>query len=249
MVAFVIPVKSKAVSRDWRLTSGLLAQTLASIAGQKFGSHETFLVVHEVPEIDFPEPESTHIIPVNFSSPAKVASQLLRWDKERKLRLGLKAALAGSCTHVMKLDSDDCISWILGKYIEKNEADAYIFNHGIVFRQGSRLYQLEKTSFHCICGSSSVFAANLFRTHPQAETIWDFFCSDSHERVVEKAREWQIRYLHPPFPAVCYVCSADVRLSDLYHPVCGTTFRQMVGKIRRTRLLGPKTRAEFALQQ
>jgi hypothetical protein len=59
MIGFVVPIKSKYVSRDWILDNHLLDRTMRSICAQTDQNFRLFIVCNEMPEVSFTHP---HIV-------------------------------------------------------------------------------------------------------------------------------------------------------------------------------------------
>ncbi|MEX0322348.1 MAG: hypothetical protein AB3N63_09335 [Puniceicoccaceae bacterium] len=252
MIVFIIPLKSKAVSKDWPLTSSLLRQTLNSISTQSVSEFRAIVVCHDLPDFEIDGFNFVELIQVDLPVPDNDSASQMRKDKEQKLEIGLNRALEIGCSHMMKLDADDLIHRDLAEYILKSPADVNVVNRGIIWKRGTTWYQADNHTFHRICGSSSIFRSTVFRVKENDSDSdppgQELFTSDNHEAVYEISEKMGLEVANPPFPAVCYCLSADSRLSEMYHPDHKESLRALIGRLRRMRLLTQQTRTMFALK-
>lgn len=127
MLSFVIPLRSKRVSADWSLVSGLARSTVASACNQTHSEFRVVLVCHEVPEWVSTFPQCT-VVRAPFPPPDAALmnpeERLLgmRTDKGRKVLLGMAYCIKSGGGHVMVLDADDWVSNRLAGFVADNPA-------------------------------------------------------------------------------------------------------------------------------
>lgn len=250
MIVFIIPLKSKAVSKDWSLTSNLLRQTLGSVSNQSVQELRAVLVCHDLPDFEIDQLNFVEVLQVDLPVPAKDSASQMREDKEMKLLTGLLHVLQSDCSHVMKLDADDLIHRDLAKHVLPSPADVTVVSCGIIWKRGASWYQLDNHTFHRICGSSSIFRTSVFKSGKgisEPVTNQELFTSDNHENIQEFSGNIGLEVANPPFPAVCYCLNSDSRLSEMYHPDHKESLRMLLGRLRRMRYLNKLTKDKFAI--
>jgi len=161
MLVFVIPLRGKAVSKDWGRVSAQCLRTLRSAAGQLTGEYKVILSGSDQPDID-ELPENCHYVEDQYKSPTSAAEQMQ--DKYRKLHRGFIEARHFSPTHIMVLDSDDCVSNRLAQFVENNKTNSpqqspgWLIRHGYIHDEGSTWVLQHSNDFHQFCGSSAILA-------------------------------------------------------------------------------------------
>ena len=174
-LAFVIPIRPKATSKDWRRVSELSRRAVDSTLRQQGGGRfATIVVCNEVPDgiaasdkvrieaIDTPVPE-----PVQPSREA---------DKARKLEHGFAVADQLGFTHTMAVDADDCISNRIAGFVtaQPHDAPGWLSRQGYIWQEG-RPFAIKNTkNFSHTCGSSAVLRNDL-QEHLFGEGPWYWF--------------------------------------------------------------------------
>lgn len=156
MLVFIIPLRSRAVSRDWEKVSALCARTVASCCRQQNGDHRTVLVCREAPALPGGLKNLT-VIEENFPIPKDKSEQMK--DKYRKIQRGLIEIRTLAPFFWMKVDSDDCVSNRLAGFVQRNASGpGWLFHRGWIHEENCRTAYWERTGFFKVCGTSSILA-------------------------------------------------------------------------------------------
>jgi hypothetical protein len=173
MLAFVVPLKSARISRDWSLASRLFERCLRAICNQTSHAFRVVVVCNERPETSFCHPH-VHYVEVDFPPPFPDPTEeqthgyeLARSkyiarqnaDKARKILAGLEYAGRFGPTHSMVVDADDCVSNELAEFVAQNPTGAgWYLKKGYFHTEGSRFVFLNRQNFNVVCGSSVIIA-------------------------------------------------------------------------------------------
>lgn len=250
MIGIVIPLKSRAMSADWRLTQQLLRQTLHSVLRQTNQDFMIVVVHHDRPDLGSIGSSRVELVDASFPPPVQKEAGPMRRDKEQKVLAGVRLLLERGCEWVLKLDADDLLAKETCAFIATCDADAVIFNSGIIASRGSNWHIMESESFHRVCGSCMAFHRRMLTESPGQQHLppmFDLLVTDGHSHPEEECRQLSARISYPPFPAACYVQSADIRLSALYNANYKPTLREFVGRLRRLRWTTREVRERFGL--
>ncbi len=173
MLIFIVPVKSRCLSRDWALLGRLFERTLRSVCGQTAPAFRVVVVCNERPQVSFQHPH-VHYVEVDFPPPlpdrTEVASHGYEYsrsktierqnaDKARKIRTAMAYAEAFGPTHTMVVDADDCVSRRLAAFVLQHPRHpGWYFRKGYLYPEGGRFLYLNRQNFNVVCGSSVVIA-------------------------------------------------------------------------------------------
>lgn len=153
MLAFVVPLQSPAVSRDWDLVSRLCVRTLGSVLQQRDASFLALLVCNEPPR-NLQRHPALKVIHFDGPPPATQAGRMM--DKWLKVRRGLLELVGIDPLYVMVVDADDCVHRDLARWTTPSLAPhGWILETGYVRNHGSR-WLLKRRAFDAICGTSSI---------------------------------------------------------------------------------------------
>ncbi|NDJ18727.1 glycosyltransferase family A protein [Myxacorys almedinensis] len=163
MLVFIIPLRSKRVSKSWETVSNLLERTLLSVQNQTSSKFRTIVVCHERPTL-----KNTYsyleYVDVDFSPPRSITRDAKNTDKYQKILAGLRYAYKDKNAYFMTLDSDDCVSNKLAQFVQENpDCNGWFFNTGYQYREGSKAIRLRKKNFHLICGTSNIVRGELLQ--------------------------------------------------------------------------------------
>ena len=165
-LGIVIPLKSKAASRNWNVTCQSLKLTIQSIIGQTSQEFYAIIVGHDKPgildgidldkfNIEFIELE----IPPPHNRPDEFTQEDYTRDKNAKIVRGMQEL--ASKYHIdywYALDADDLISKNFVEYFQSCDIGAGCILEGgdIIFKRRKRYIPYSKMSL--ICGSTSILA-------------------------------------------------------------------------------------------
>ena len=158
MLAFIIPLKSAKVSKDWQRTSALFERCLRSTCNQSHNNFRTIVVCNELPEITF-QHKNVEYVTVDFLPPEKVENPIPRGltDKGRRVLKGMMYAQQFSPTHVMTVDADDCVSSRLAGFVDQNPAaNGWYLNKGWKYREGDAHIYLKRRRFYTMSGTANI---------------------------------------------------------------------------------------------
>ncbi len=168
MLVFIIPVKSPAISPDWSLFSRLFERCLRSVCNQTSPNFKVVVVCNQKPETTFESPQVEYLT-VDFPAPGTEKVSLLigvqspkEADKAKKILAGLAYAKKFNPSHTMVVDSDDCISKDIAKFVEQNpDADGWYIKKGYVYKEGKNYIYLNLKNFNHLCGTSIIIKYDL----------------------------------------------------------------------------------------
>jgi hypothetical protein len=162
MLVFIIPLRSAQVSSSWKQVCLLLERTLKSVCNQTCSEFKVIVVCHEKPDIQFNHPSVSYLC-VDFPAPVETAERAddqalirKRYDKNRKLFLGLVEAQSFNPSHAMLVDSDDLVSRNLAEFVKNNpHSNGWFVNQGYEYEEGTDLIKPRK-NLHQRTGTSHI---------------------------------------------------------------------------------------------
>ena len=177
-LGIIIPLKSKAISKCWKVTVRSLISTLRSVYAQDNDSFVVAVAGHEIPlEIEslFPELKVVKVdfLPPDRNTPDFNHNKLIQ-DKNLKIAFAMRALVNTGVTHWYALDSDyllsrNFVSTVLNLVDDKSCA---------VIDGGYLLYHDVRRAIPCqemsqLCGSTSVLCDELLEipAKPTLESI------------------------------------------------------------------------------
>jgi hypothetical protein len=207
MIVFIIPLKSKQVSKDWERVSKLLERCVRSITNQTSEKFKVIIVCHEQPNIQINDP-SINYLHANFLPPNLEeinAVNLMDKDKNNKMWLGLEYAHQLNPSHVMFVDADDCISCHIAKFVNDNpHVNGWFLDSGYVYKDGSNRIFYKKKNFYWLSGTSHIIKYSLL----QDKSIKSFYTESNdalHQRIVKILEERKTSLVPLPFPGAVYI--------------------------------------------
>ncbi len=184
MLTFIIPVKSKKITRSWDLLSRLLERTLKSICSQTSSSFSVIVVCNERPNIQFTHP-NIYYLEVDFPAPIPIPKDCenaqgyacihsldiarKNADKARKILAGVDFATGDFSkllkpTHLMVVDADDCVSCRLSAFVQQHpSADGWVMRRGYMYREGGKILYVNLRRFNHVSGTSVIVRTDLHR--------------------------------------------------------------------------------------
>jgi hypothetical protein len=219
MLSFVVPLKSKKVSKNWHLTCRLFERCLKSICNQDSEKFRVFVVCNEIPEIDFTHPLVSYIV-VDFIPPSKVKNPISRadTDKGRRILKGLIEASRAYTTHTMIVDADDCVSKRLAKFVaEHSESVGWYINKGYKYINNDQYIYIKRKEFYRMCGTANIIRIDLLNL-PQAPEYnrgYGYYkLYIDHQKVREKMVSNSSPLAPLPFPGAIYVIATGDNVSN-----------------------------------
>ena len=178
MLVFVVPVKSKSISRSWSLLSILFERCIRSICSQTDDSFKVIIVCNDRPNTNFLHP-NLHYVEVDFLPPTSdgyeqdilggydygYSQDIARKnaDKARKILRGIEYSQRFNPNHIMVVDADDCVSQNLAKFVNQDpNCDGWVMKKGYIYREGSRWLIKNIKNFNQISGTSVIFKNEIY---------------------------------------------------------------------------------------
>ena len=164
MLIFIIPLKSKQVSKNWNLVCKLFERTLRSVCNQTSHKFKAIVVCHELPNINFTHSHVTYF-QVNFDIPDEDY-----WSKEKdkmhKMLVGMNIAQDYAPSHIMFVDADDCISKNLAQFVIKNNScNGWVVNSGYEYREDIKSLIVRNKNFHLRTNTSHIIRNKLLEPY------------------------------------------------------------------------------------
>jgi len=204
MIVFIVPVKSATVSSNWDVFSKLFERTIRSICQQTDSAYKAVAVCHEKPRTDFLH-ENFEYLEVDFDPPKildnnkKNHNALREVDKSKKILAAVRYVERYQPSHLMVVDSDDCISKNIAYFVNKANINSigWYLSKGYIYKEGNFFSFLNKINFNTLCGSCIIIKSNhisaLFKEEP--------FLYYSHERTEIDLNK---KLIQLPFPGAVY---------------------------------------------
>jgi hypothetical protein len=264
MIGFVVPIKSKYVSRDWGLDNHLLERTMRSICAQTDQNFRLFIIYNEMPEVTFTHP---HIVYLHFpfrmissdemdDFDSYISKHYTReyaekmMDKGKKILYGCKAAMVAGCDYMMAIDSDDLISKHIAAYVNKHarrDKAGWRITKGFIYEENS-FYLQKKYDIQNLNGSTHIIRKDLIDIPDFASrTFWDYNLFESHGYTAGRIWDFHKERLEDyPYFGIIYIIH-----SNNYSPIRKTmrkiSFKNFVKKFLFGMILTRKIRIEFGL--
>ena len=164
MLVFIIPLKSKQVSKNWDLVCKLFERTLRSVCNQTSSNFKVIVVCHELPDISFTHSHVTYL-QVDFDIPNGDY-----WNKEkdkmRKMLVGMNIAQEYIQSHIMFVDADDCISKNLAQFVIENSSyNGWFVNSGYEYREDIKSLIVRNKNFHIRTNTSHIIKNKLLEPY------------------------------------------------------------------------------------
>jgi hypothetical protein len=173
MLVFIIPVKSKEITNSWEILSKLVERCVKSACNQTSPNFRVVVVCNERPNIEFQHPH-VYYVEVDFPVPIYKETEQERLkgyeyafhskeitmknaDKSRKLLTGIGFSQQFQPSHIMVVDSDDCVSKHLAEYVDKHQdGDGWVLRKGYIYRENNKILYMNTKTFNQTCGTSVI---------------------------------------------------------------------------------------------
>lgn len=264
MIGFVVPIKSKLISRNWDLDNLLLERTVRSICSQTDNNFKLIIVYNEVPVINFVHP---NIIYKHFPFAIVAAEDIEDFDsyvskyyskeyaekmmdKGKKITYGCKAAIDLGCDYIMAIDSDDLISKKIAEYVNQNshpDKAGWRVKKGFIYQENS-FYLVKKFDIQNLNGSTHILRKDLITIPDFSSNIfWDYNLYECHGYTYGRIKDFHHQELEDfPFFGVIYIVHTN-NYSPIRNLTRKITFKNILKKFILGKLLSQKIRVEFGL--
>ena len=210
MITFAVPLKAKAVSRDWEQVTRIFNRTLASIYNQTDPNFKIVVACHDIHELT-----KTYDGRVEFlisDSPVPKDREEMMLDKGWKISMAALRIRELGAGYVMLVDSDDLVSNRIAEYVNANpRKNGFLSSYGYVYNEGSP-YVKKMYAMHRTCGSCSIVNYSVEDLPDRMPVnIWDrshtdqYIIRQSHRGVPDYLKEHGRELEKMPFPTTIYV--------------------------------------------
>jgi hypothetical protein len=268
MVGFVIPFKSKAKSKNWKMDCALLNRTLKSVVNQKDQEFKCYVVYSDLPDNPLEHQQISWVkFPFPFANKNEIADaekynsfgkEKKEWehlpffyDQGRKSLYGTTQAKSDGCQYIMMLDADDLLSNKVTGYI--NEQDpatncGFYMNKGYLYAENSSLLIKVPDQMNFMCGSVNIIRGDVIPDIDFSINTYEnysFFSAHSYVRT-------RIQYSHSetikplPFYGLVYVFHSTNEMASKAD-LKKTSLRNLAKRIIRGKLVTTAVRKEFGL--
>jgi hypothetical protein len=242
MIHFIIPVRSRKVSKDWERVKKLCQGTLRSVYNQTNPEYCVQVVCHEPPVED--ANNRVTVRSVGFGVPSDKQQMMI--DKKKKVQLGAAEAPKEPGDYVMILDADDRVDRRLVEHVSEREGvDVWVIEEGYVWPYRRR-FCFQWSNFHGMCGSSHLIRYDGENMPSGKDDSDDYVLMTPHGEVKAKAVKRGLRVKPIPFGAGCYVTDVEenhsgVSMTEYMHK--GRFLKKLIG----FRFLTSSIRDSFAI--
>jgi hypothetical protein len=251
MLCFVMALKSKVVSNDWKKVCEVFGNSLRSAYSQIDPDFKVLVVCHEIPTLSDQYDERVEFIQVDFPPPEKLVTQKTMADKWRKLAVGMVRVGKIKPDFVMIMDADDLVSNQLSQYVNAHKSEnGWMLRKGYTYRHNRPwIYQ----NNHFTCGSDAIVNSRLikFPQNSDPKSIEDCVVLKwGHTIIGEKLKEAGTPLKSLPFRGAIYVCDHGDNDSVLDSQSSQNRWpspRYLLAKLRQTRLLNRTIKEEFSI--
>ena len=265
MLAFVIPFKSKARSKDWSFDGALLKRTILSVLHQTNANFKCYVVYSDLPEhrvqhdkvvwIQFPFPflESHEIEDEERCAVRYGLGKFLPnfYDQGKKIMYGCAEAKKDQCAYIMSLDADDLVSNQLVEYVDQHSPSGgcgWYVDKGYMYAEKASYVLKVPKDMNYLCASVNIIRSDLV---PQPDinkkTYQDFQFFSSHAYMPDGIKDNYNETLQKiPFYSTTYVLHNGNFFTDSSH-ITKLSLRNLAKRIIRGKLLTKKLRQEFGI--
>ena len=225
MLHFVIPFKSKKISKDWERDSELCVRTVKGLLRQTSEAYTVTLACHQRP-LGFgalAAHKKVNLIerPDLWMPPDPTYKNGLRSDKDHKLRIAMASLRKFEKGYLMPIDADDAVHIRLAEFVRNAPRGINLFyaDQGYLYNLSTG-FLYRKRSMHHRTGTSLIarWEADDLPQDERDRSKPPILAMDrghlSHKGVVNGARQDEnltVRAI--PFPSVCYVVGTGVNLT------------------------------------
>ena len=268
-IGIVIPLKAKAVSKNWDMVCKNLKRTVTSILAQSSTEFSAIVVGHDKP--DFLEEirdsidlkGSCYFLPFNDFPPPTlyqndIETNQLRYESDRcnKILKGIMHLSKNSSpaiSHWFALDADDLLSNVFVETLPLYEgSDAIVLDNGYFLFNSTGIIN-EENSFSAYCGSSAILSNALMSLPDKVTSIDSYkkampYGSISHVFMKDKLTEVGLKVVIPEKRIIMYVRDNGENISkEAYGTRLFQKFKKYVKMLLKFKFRSAKIKEEFGL--
>ncbi len=205
-VVFIIPLKSKVISKNWEEVVSLCRDTLTSIYNQSCPEFVIFLICNrgQAPNLSGFD-ERLNIVEDDFKIPQNIKE--IYYDIKVKIKRGLIAGKNHVDHFFMRLDADDLIHKNLVDYVSSRpDKNGWYIPWGYMYKRNSKNIYI-RPNFHVFSGSSHIIKLREEDFPEDMSTADDEYLVDFWQHLaVKNILESRGRKLDPlPFKGALYL--------------------------------------------
>lgn len=210
MIYFGIPLRSKAVSKNWPQVVRVFNRTLHSIYSQTDPNFRVLVACHDIPELSFPVDDRVEFLVADCPYPKDSFEMML--DKGWKISMIAKRIRELGGGYTMMVDSDDLVSNRIAEYVNAHpNENGFLARYGYIYNEGFP-YVKQVLALHRICGSCAIVNYSV-EDLPDCmpETFWDdtpkdkWICRKSHRIIPDTLAQMGRPLSVMPFPTTMYL--------------------------------------------
>lgn len=248
MLGFILPLKPKSQSKNWKKDCALLDATIRSLLNQQSPEYKIYVIFSDDPGLNF---FSDKVVFVKFPFPFCPFAQIpgavsilkhfsndkiileRRWDKSKKMFYGCKVAKEQGCTYVMNVDGDDLLSNRIAGFVEENAQEGdfagFYIDKGYLLLSGHKRLLRIKRDMQNLNGSTHIISTSLIKIPDFSSCTWmDINLFTSHGWIIYRINEeHNVKLKKIPFPAVIYVLHEN-NISDINNQSIKSKLKRLV---------------------
>jgi hypothetical protein len=229
MIAFIVPFRCKASSKNWEFHSALLNRTLQSITNQTNSNFKVIVVYTDFPENKY---ESNSVTWLHFPFPFLKVKEITDYelhakqyfikeeyaefsmDQGRKSIYGADVARKSGYDYVMSVDADDLVSNKIVQFVEdenqNNNNPGWYVNKGYVYIENKNLLFRYPRNLNHFCGSSYIVRQDLiFIPSFESRNMLEYSFFSGHAWLLNRLKEYNKVVLQPlPFYGIIYILNS-----------------------------------------
>ncbi|WP_130837075.1 glycosyltransferase family A protein [Lachnoclostridium sp. Marseille-P6806] len=209
MIYFGVPLRAKAVSRDWGRVSAQFERTLRSVCRQTSPEFKVLVACHDIPEGLRTDPRVEFL---RAETPYPASREEMMLDKGWKVSMIARRVRELGGGYVMLVDADDLISHRIAAYAAAHPGKSgFLSASAYLYRDGSDCCRKIRAP-HRVCGSCAIVHYEPEELPPELpRDLWDdsprekWVIRRPHRQVPELLRAQGRPLERLPFPSTIYV--------------------------------------------
>lgn len=270
MLGFIVPFKPYSASRNWILDNKLLINTINSILNQDDKNFKIYIIytdepIHKLTNenilyvkfdkylAELKDIEDIHVVS-KFHGDGKI---LNRFDKERKICLGISKAKEDRCKYIMSVDADDLVSCKIVSFVTQNNENSMVpgwyVEKGYLYTYGNKYVLDQFVNMWALNGSTHIVRIDFLpNPNPDSMKYEDFSFFTSHGYIRNRVKlKYGVELLPIPFPAIIYVAHTSnlSQIGTILNLKTGNILKKIIKIIVRYRKINKKISEEFLISR
>jgi len=212
LCSFILPLRSKSVTSDWKLISYLCCQTVNSCLNSEVLQIQVLVVGHEIPEgFEKFRDHRVRFIQATHKAPVSSAGSMGMNDKWAKVAHGFVDLYEDPPEYLMIVDADDLVSSRLVTYLKETRPEnGLVIKHGYIYDFQKKRFRLVMNSFNC--GTNSVIRTDVIHlpsSLSEKERLKCLPLAAGHTIIEQRMLDEGKPLAVVPYPAAAYLQYAD----------------------------------------